>query len=73
MVFDASYIKWQDNDFTSYDWSDFYPEATEELELPSNEPPERGRCVQINVFIDANHAGSKSTRCSHMGFLIYLN
>lgn len=29
--------------------------------------------VQINAFIDADHAGNKVTRRSHMGILIYLN
>jgi hypothetical protein len=29
--------------------------------------------VQINVFVDANHAGNRLTRRSHTGILIYLN
>ncbi len=27
----------------------------------------------MNVFVDADHAGNKFTRCSHTGILIYLN
>jgi hypothetical protein len=32
-----------------------------------------GKSVQIVCFVDASHAGDKSTRRSHTGFIIYLN
>jgi len=71
MVFDASYITWQDTDFPAYDWSGFYSNVTEET--PPNAPSPCGNYVQINAFVDANHAGNKLTRHSHTGILIYLN
>jgi len=71
LVFDDSSIKWTENDFQSYDWTDFYQEASEKI--PPNAPEPRGNCVQINAFVDANHAGNKITRRSHTGILIYLN
>jgi hypothetical protein len=71
MVFDPSYVTWQDTVFPLYDWSDFYSNVTEEI--PSNAPLPRGRYVQINAFADANHAGNKLTHRSHTGILIYLN
>jgi len=41
--------------------------------LQTNAPLPRGQPVQINVFIDANHARNKLNRRSQMGILIYLN
>jgi len=71
MFFEASYVTWQDTDFPAYDWSDFYSNVTEEI--PPNAPSPRGKYVQINAFVDANHAGNKLTHRSHTGILIYLN
>jgi hypothetical protein len=51
--------------------NDFYKDASEAI--PPNAPPPRGHPVQINAFVDANHAGNKVTRRSHTGILIYLN
>ncbi len=71
MVFDSEYINWCEDDFPIQDWSDFYPDAAEDI--PSNAPEPRGMAVQINAFIDASHARNKVTRHSHTGILIYLN
>lgn len=48
-----------------------YPDA-EEL-VPHNAPVPLGEEVDINVFVDADHAGNKITRRSHSGILIYCN
>ena len=50
---------------------DQYPDA-EEL-LPHNAPEPLREEVDINVFIDANHAGKKVTRQPHTGIIIYCN
>jgi len=71
MVFDSNYIDWKDEDFPSYDWTDFYQVTKDEL--PPNAPAPRGMPVQINAFVDASHARNKVTRRSHTGILIYLN
>ena len=42
-------------------------------ELPPNAPPAHGNEVEINAFVDADHAGDKLTRRSHTGILIFLN
>jgi len=55
----------------SRDWDDFYPDAKEEI--PADAPETRGRSVQINMFVDADHAGDRITRRSHTGILIFLN
>jgi hypothetical protein len=59
MVFNDAYLNWQDEDFPQYDWADFYRDATEDI--PPNAPPPRGMPVQLNVFVDADHAGNKIT------------
>jgi hypothetical protein len=71
MVFDDGYLNWRDEDFPQYDWTDFYPDATEDI--PPNAPSPKGMPVQLNAFVDADHAGNKVTRRSQTGILIYLN
>ena len=39
-------------------------------ELPHNMPEPLGESVDINTFVDANHARNKVTRRSHTGILI---
>ena len=48
-----------------------YRDAKEEI--PPNAPPPRGKAVQLNVYVDADHAGNKVTRRSQTGILIFLN
>ena len=50
---------------------EFYPDAEEHI--PTNCPEARGKPVQINLFVDADHAGNVVTWRSHTGILIYLN
>lgn len=42
-------------------------------EIPPNAPEPRGKSVQINGFVDADHAGDRITRQSHTGIILYLN
>jgi hypothetical protein len=71
LVFDDTLVDWHADKFTQVDWTDFYPDAAEAL--PPNAPEARGEPVQLNCFVDADHAGNKVTRKSHSGILIYLN
>ena len=50
---------------------EYYPDANEAI--PPNCPEPRGLPVQINCFVDANHAGNVITRRSQTGILIFLN
>jgi hypothetical protein len=50
---------------------EFYPDAQEAI--PPNAPPPLGKPLQINCFVDADHAGNTVTRKSHTGILIFLN
>jgi hypothetical protein len=36
-------------------------------------PEARGNAIQINCFVDADHAGNRVTRRSHTGILIFIN
>ena len=48
-----------------------YVDAQEDV-LP-NAPEPRGRPMQINCFLDSDHAGDKVTRRSQSGILLYCN
>ena len=48
-----------------------YKDAAEDI--PSNAPEPLGKAVQMNCFVDSDHAGDRLTRRSHTGILIYLN
>ena len=52
------------------DWHDFYEDAVELF--PLNMPAPRGNYISMDLFVDADHAGNKVTRCSHTGFFIFL-
>jgi hypothetical protein len=51
--------------------SSLYVEAKEEL--PPNAPSPRGKPIQINCFVDSDHAGDKITQRSQTGILMYIN
>jgi hypothetical protein len=61
----------QSNEFKAKEMRDFYPDAKESL--PPNAPEPRGEPVQINLFVDADHAGNQVTRRSHTGIILFLN
>lgn len=71
MVFNPNYISWDQASFCEYDWKEFNHDAKEPI--PPNAPEPRRNPVQINAFVDADHAGDRVTRRSHTGILIYLN
>jgi hypothetical protein len=71
LVFDESRVDWNEASFQTHDWTDFYADAKELL--PPNAPAPRGNAVQINCFVDADHAGNRLTRRSQTGVLIFLN
>ena len=48
-----------------------YPDSEEVV--PPNAPEPRGLPVQINCFVDSDHAGDLITRRSHTGIIMYCN
>ncbi|MGH7954896.1 MAG: Ty1/Copia family ribonuclease HI, partial [Gloeomargaritales cyanobacterium] len=71
LVLDPEKKNWNDRNWITADWVEFYPDAFEPI--PPNAPPPRGITIQINVFCDAAHATDVVTRRSVTGILIYLN
>jgi len=71
LVFDDSEPKFSHDGIHVCDWSSIYPDAHEQI--PSNAPEALGRSVITTCYVDADHAGCKSTRRSHTGVLIYVN
>ena len=69
LVLDPTYLPHQPP--TKVDWSEFYPDAKEEL--PPDMPKALGRPVVITTFEDSDHAGDSVTRRSRTGVLIMLN
>ncbi len=69
LVFDPNYVSWNTADFPEFDWTEFYYEAKEAK--PPNAPEPRGHAVQMNAFVDVDHAGNRMTRRSQTGILIY--
>jgi hypothetical protein len=57
--------------FTSYDWTEHYPDAQDES--PPDMPPPLGKPMQITVFCDAAHTDDHVTRRSTTGILIFIN
>lgn len=48
-----------------------YPDAKEDL--PPNAPEPRGHPIQVNCFVDSDHAGDRMTRRSQTGIILYCN
>ena len=57
--------------FRRAEMKSIYVDAEEDL--PPNAPPSRGRPVQVNCFVDSDHAGNRITRRSHTGILLFCN
>jgi hypothetical protein len=71
MTFDDTYVDWNEEEFPQHDWTNFYRGAVDHI--PPNMPEPRGNEVQINCFVDGDHAGNRITRRSHTGVLIFVN
>jgi hypothetical protein len=70
LVFAANAPEVKDEQFSTHDWSKYYPDAEEAI--PPNIPEQRGMAVTISCYVDADHAGCRVTRRSQTGILILL-
>ena len=52
-------------------WSEFYPDAEEEV--PPGMPKPLGRSAKITCYVDADHAHDQLTRRSVTGILLFVN
>ena len=59
------------NQFPQYDWTEFYGNVTEAI--PPDMPKPLGKDVDLRMMVDSDHAGSKTTRRSRSGILIFIN
>ena len=66
LVFDPSYQEFNECDFVSSDWEDFY-QPTEEI-LPKKMPKPLGKDADVKFHVDASHADNKRDRSSRMGY-----
>ncbi len=69
IVIDDTYIPHAE--FKKSDWSQFYPDAKDEL--PPDMPKPGRKALQQTMFVDASHAANVVTRQSRTGVLIFLN
>jgi hypothetical protein len=58
-------------DTPDYSWTEFYPDATEEM--PDHMPKPLGRAARITCFVDDDHAHDVVTRRSVTGILLLVN
>lgn len=64
-------IRSEFRDIKDHDWTEFYPDAVENI--PSDRPVPRGELCSITCYVDADHARDKLTRRSVTGILILVN
>ena len=63
MYLNEAHVDINEAKFLNHDWQDFYYDAKEMIP----------NLVQMNCFVDSDHAGNHVTHCSHTGILIFLN
>ena len=71
LVFDPSYPDTDPYNFCECDWADFYDGLVEAI--PTNTSPQRGKEVDLWMFVDSNNAVDKWTSRSRTLFMIYMN
>jgi hypothetical protein len=71
MVYDPSSPTIDMNVFKPNDWKSFYGNVEESI--PSNAPEPRGKDIDLQLYVDSDHAGEKCTRRSLMGFFVFMN
>ena len=71
LYFDPRKLMISGDRFQNFDWKYFYPDACEPIPLYTTRP--RVNSVSTHWFVDANHAGYKTTRRSMTGILIFCN
>ncbi len=56
LVYDPFPQSWDSTQFQQFDWTSFYRDVKENI--PPNAPEPQCNAVQMNVFVDADHAGN---------------
>jgi hypothetical protein len=71
LVFDDSEPMLLTDNFNVCNWSSHYPDATEKV--PPDAPEVLGHSAVTTCYVEADHAGCRTTRRSHTGIIIYVN
>ena len=71
LYFDPKKTIISEDRFQIFDWKYFYKDAREPVPLDMPEPQRLS--ILTHCFVDANHAGDKTTRRSMAGILIFCN
>jgi len=71
MAYDPSYPTIDMNVFKPNDWKSFYGNVKESI--PSNALEPHGKNVNLQLYVDSDHAGEKCTRRSRTGFFVFMN
>jgi hypothetical protein len=71
MAYDPSYPTINMNVFKPNDRKSFYGNIEESI--PSNAPEPRGKNVDLQLYVNSNHAGEKRTHRLHTGFFLFMN
>ena len=71
LYINPSPINIPDYEFQDQDWSEFYPDAEEEL--PDDAPSPRGPPACMVYYVDVDHAHDVVTRCSITGVVLMVN
>ena len=71
LAFDPTYPSIDMSDFKECGWKQFYDDVTEAM--PPNAPGPRDKDVDLQMFVDSDHAEEKMTRHSRTGFMIFMN
>ena len=58
-------------DFKECDWKLMHGDVKKAKLM--NAPDQRGKPVDLHLYVDLDHAGKLLTRCSCAGFFIFLN
>jgi hypothetical protein len=71
MAFDPTYPEVNEGDFKKCDWKTYYPGAEEQIS--PNAPEARGHEIDLQMYVDSDHAGDELNRRSRTGYIIYVN
>ncbi len=71
MAYGPSYLTIDMNVFKPKDRKSFYGNIEESIH--SNAPEPHGKDVDLQLYVDSDHAGEKRTRRSRTGFFIFMN
>jgi hypothetical protein len=71
LAFDFQHPIISERMFQTYDWYEFYRDATEAI--PNDMPIPRGNPMSTHCFVDASHGSDRATRRSQTGILLFCN